>query len=121
MVDWPWQRGRDRDADDEEYPDSLVVCRFQDGTLVVYGDRVVVERPGRSRFDDVEIPLAEVVGVDYDEGITVGYLQVERQGVDPDRGGLLSDPVNERTVHFGRGGRRCAREARDAILERADG
>jgi len=120
MVRWPWRRGAETD-DEDDHPDAVVVCRFQDGTLVVYEERVVVERPGRSRFDDVAIPLAEVVGVDYDEGLTIGYLQIERTGVDPDAGGLLSDPVNERTVHFGRGDRSCARRARDAVLERASG
>jgi hypothetical protein len=120
MVRWPWRRGGEAD-DEDDYPDAVVVCRFQDGTLVVYDERVVVERPGRSRFEDVTIPLTEVVGVDYDEGLTIGYLQVERTGVDPDAGGLLSDPVNERTVHFGRGDRSCARRARDAVLERARG
>jgi hypothetical protein len=127
MVEWPWRRGSDGDETDDhpdgtgegDHPDALVVCSFQDGTIAVYEDRVVVDRPGRSRFDDVSIPLAEVVDVDYEEGITICYLQVERAGVDPDPGGLMSDPVNERTVHFGRGSRDCARRARDAILERA--
>ena len=54
-------------------------------------------------------------------GLTIGYLQVERAGVEGDTAGLLSDPVDEGTVHFGRGQRDCAREARDAILERAGG
>lgn len=125
MVRWPWGRGADEgddeDEDRDDHSDAVVVCRFQDGTLAVYDDRVVVERPRRSRFADATIPLAEVVGVDYDEGITIGYLQVERAGVDPDDGGLLSDPVNERTVHFGRGNRSCARRARDAVVERASG
>ncbi len=130
MVEWPWRRGadeadgvgdEDETADEADHPEALVVCAFQDGTIAVYEDRVVVDRPGRSRFDDLAIPLAEVVDIDYDEGITIGYLQVERAGVAPDPGGLMSDPVNERTVHFGRGNRECARRARDAILERAGG
>jgi hypothetical protein len=119
MVNWPW-----RDGDEEsENPhiDALVVCAFQDGTIAVYPDRVVIDRPGRSRFDDATFPLESVIGVDYDEGITVGYLQVEIDGVTSDPSGLLSDPVNERTVHFGRGNRECAREARDTIRERAGG
>jgi hypothetical protein len=127
MVNWPWRRGGDEDGvgdesnDKADHPNALVVCQFQDGTIAVYEDRVVLDRPGRSRFDDATIPLAEVGGVDYEEGITIGYLQVERTGVTPDAGGLMSDPVNERTVHFGRGNRKCARRARDAILERAGG
>jgi len=107
------------DGDGESEP--VVECAFQDGTIAVYEDCVSIERPSRSRFDDVSIPTAEIEGVDLDNGITVGYLQVVRAGVEPDTGGLLSDPVNERTVHFGRGGRDCAASARDAILERTTG
>jgi hypothetical protein len=121
MVRLPWGRNANESDGGDDHPDAVVVCRFQDGTLVVYDDRVVVERPPRSRFADTTIPLAEVVGIDYDEGITIGYLQVERAGVDPDDGGLLSDPVNERTVHFGRGNRSCARRARDAVEENEHG
>jgi hypothetical protein len=102
-----------------EHADAIVVCTFQDGTLAVYDDRVLIERVDRSRFEDGTIPAAEISGVDYDEGITIGYLQIERAGVEPDSGGLLSDPVNENTLHFGRGDRECARNARDAILSRA--
>jgi hypothetical protein len=122
MVRLPWRRDSSDGAEEpDEHEDALVVCAFQDGTIAVYEDRVVIERVRRSRFDDVTIPLAEVRDVDYSEGITIGYLQVERVGVTPDEGGLLSDPVNERTVHFGRGDRKCAQRARDTILERATG
>jgi hypothetical protein len=103
---------------DEE---PVVRCAFQDGTIAVYEDRVVVERPSRSRFDDRTIPMAEIESIDLSNGITVGYLQVVQVGVEPDTGGLLSDPVNPNTVHFGRGGRDCAAEARDEILARASG
>jgi hypothetical protein len=124
MIDLPWFGGdSDDSSDDSEEPhaDAVVVCRFQDGTLAVYEDRVVIERVSRSRFDDTTVPTAEIVGVDYAEGLTIGYLQLEQTGVDVDTGGLLSDPVNANTVHFGRGDRECARDARDAILERARG
>jgi hypothetical protein len=133
MIDLPWRRTRNKSDEgsdraepadstpDDDHDDAVVVCRFQDGTLAVYDDRVVVERVSRSRFDDREFSSDEIVGVDYDAGITIGYLQIELVGVDPDTGGLLSDPVNERTVHFGRGDRDCAARARDAILERARG
>jgi len=125
MIDLPWGRGGDESeptADAESnHPDAVVVCAWQDGTLVVYGDRVVIERVSRSSFDDKTIPVDEITGVDYDEGITIGYLQVEQAGVPVDTGGLLSDPVNENTLHFGRGAREEARAARDAILERARG
>ena len=123
MVDWPWSRTPVSDERDGASgpADALVTCRFQDGTIAVHEDRVVIERTRRSRFEDTDFQFETVVGVDYDEGITVGYLQLRIEGTDPDSGGLLSDPVNERTVHFGRGNRDCAREARDAILERAGG
>jgi hypothetical protein len=98
--------------------DPVVSCAFQDGTIAVYDEGVHVDRPWRSRFDDVWIPIDEVDGVDYATGILVGHLQVVRTGVDPATGGLLSDPVDENTVHFGRGGRDCASEARDAIRAR---
>ncbi|PSP57932.1 hypothetical protein BRC72_08280 [Halobacteriales archaeon QH_7_66_36] len=129
MVQWPWRRGSDEAGDDapdddeqvDTHADALVTCRFQDGTIAVHEDRVVIERTRRSRFEDTDFQFETVVDVDYDEGITVGYLQLRIEGIDPDSGGLLSDPVNERTVHFGRGNRDCARAARDAILERAGG
>jgi len=44
---------------------------------------------------------------------------VEQTGVEVDAGGLLSDPINENTVHFGRGNRECVREARDEIQSQA--
>jgi hypothetical protein len=126
MVRLPWRRGETDDGDGEDdgevtHDDAIVVCAFQDGTIAVYEDRVVIERVKRSRFDDKTLAFESVVGVDYSEGITIGYLQVEEVGVEPDRGGLLSDPVNENTVHFGRADRGCAQRARDAITERAAG
>lgn len=133
MVDFPWRRGRDEldeggnqpgsteRAPDDDHEDAIVVCRFQDGTIAVYDDRVVIERVSRSRFDDRTFSYDEISGVDHDVGITIGYLQLELVGIEPDTGGLFSDPINERTVHFGRGNRDCAATARDAILERARG
>jgi hypothetical protein len=142
MVRLPWRR-RDR-RDDEEGDGSdgndgsgsdagagadaaadadgdapLVRCEFQDGTVSVHEDRVRIERPERSRFDDRTIPTDEVEGVTLETGVTIGHLQVVQRGVEPDTGGFLSDPVDPNTVHFTRSGRECAREARDAILARA--
>jgi len=105
----------------DDHTGAVVVCEFQDGTLAVYEDRVVIDRASRSRFDDRTVPTDEITGVVYEAGITVGYVQVEQAGVDLGSGGMLSDPVDRNTLHFGRGGRDCAREARDAILERATG
>lgn len=133
MVRLPWRRGAGSDAgettgaspsgdaDPADGPQPVVSCTFQDGTLSVYEDRVTIERPGRSRFDDASIPVDVIAGVEFSTGLTIGYLQIERAGVEGDTAGLLSDPVDEATVHFGRGDRACAREARDAILERAGG
>jgi hypothetical protein len=143
MVRLPWRR---RDPEDDEGDDEgassderdgaesgadaeaatdadgdapLVRCEFQDGTVSVHADRVRIERPARSRFDDRTIPMEEVEGVTLETGVTIGHLQVVQRGVEPDAGGFLSDPVDPNTVHFTRGGRECAREARDAILSRA--
>jgi hypothetical protein len=129
MVKLPW-RGSDSsadagnpagDSDEPSHPDAIVVCEFQDGTLVVYADCVEIERVERSRFDDRTIPADEITGVDLSTGITIGYLQIEQAGVPVDAGGLLSDPVNANTVHFSRGGRDCAKTAREEILVHARG
>ena len=124
MIDFPWGRGSDSDAGAEptdEHPDAAVVCEFQDGTLAVYDDYVAITRVDRSNFNDREIPVEEITGVDYDGGITIGYIQIEQVDVPVGSGGLLSDPINPNTLHFDRGGRECAKRARDAILERARG
>lgn len=117
MVRLPWRD--DGDDDIGEDSDALVECSFQDGSLFVYDDRVRIARPGRSRFDDKTVDMDRITDVRYDKGLTIGYLQIEEAGVEADSGGLLSDPIDENTVHFGRGGRECARSARDAITERA--
>ncbi|WP_318566860.1 hypothetical protein [Salinigranum marinum] len=128
MIDLPWGGDRDDAGDtstdgvgEQAHAEAVVVCVFQDGTLAVYEDRVVVERTARSRFDDRTVPFDEICGVDFAGGITIGYIQLELVGVTPDTGGLLSDPVNERTLHFGWGDKECAKRARDAIVERARG
>jgi hypothetical protein len=134
MIDLPWGSDDDAEGDPagdvegvptsdatDSHDEAIVVCRCQDGTLVVYEDRVVIERARRSKFDDTTVPFEEISGVDYAGGIAIGYIQLEVVGVAPDAGGLLSSPVNERTLHFGGGGRDCAKQARDAILERARG
>ncbi|MFC7075915.1 hypothetical protein [Haloarcula halophila] len=131
MVRLPWRDDPDEPTESggpggsvgshDAHPDAVVVCSFQDGTLAVYEDDVVIERVERSRFDDTTVPLADIRGVDHERGITIGYVQLEVVGVEPDAGGLFSDPVNAYTVHFGRDGRDCAQQARDAILERMSG
>ena len=120
MVRWPWQgRGDDEAEGDNEAEgddhDALVECAFQDGTLRVYDGRIEIERPGRSRHDDTTIELDDVLDVRYEKGLTIGYLQIEQRGVPPDSAGVLSDPVDKNTVHFGRRQRDCAQRAREAI------
>jgi hypothetical protein len=124
MVDLPWggsDTATESDQSGTDHPDAVLVCEFQDGTLAVYEDEVRITRVPRSKFEAKTIPAAEITGVTYESGITVGYIQIEQAGVELDTGGLLSDPVDENTLHFQRNGRDCATEARDAILERASG
>ena len=120
MVRLPWRR---RSEDGEDSPpggldevEPLLTCAFQDGTLYVYDDHVFVERAGPSRFSDKTIPRDEITDVTYSKGLVIGYLQVEQVGVENDPGGFLSSPVDENTLHFGRGGRDCAEEAREELL-----
>ena len=120
MVRLPW-RGNPEEDTDELDADAVVSCSFQDGTIRVYDDRVHIERPDRSRFEDRTVPMEEVTGVEFSGGITIGYLQVRQRDFDHDGPGLLSDPVDANTVHLGRTERGCATDARDAILERATG
>lgn len=125
MVNLPWRGdnsgGEADDTDADTHPDAVTVCEFQDGTLAVYPDRVEIHRVDRSRFDDRTIPAEEITGVDFSKGITIGYIQVEQVDVPVDSGGLLSDPVNANTLHFSRGSRDCASEAREEILAHARG
>jgi len=138
MVELPWSRGDPADesgdtggdrggddaagaAGDDDHAEALVVCRFQDGRLAVYADRVVIERARRSRFDDKTIPIDEIEDVTLTNGLVVGYLQIEQVGVEPDSGGLLSSPIDENTLHFGHGGRDCASTARTEILAHTGG
>lgn len=123
MVRLPWRRNRDDEADeaDEEPPGGLDVepllsCSFQDGTLFVYEDHVFVERAGPSAFEDKTIPRDEIVDVTYSKGIAIGYLQIEQAGFENDAAGFLSSPVDENTLHFGRGARDCAERVREELL-----
>lgn len=102
-------------AEDEE---PIVSCTFQDGTLLVYQDAVVIERARRSRFDDKRIDLRDVEDVTYRKRLVISFIQIEQRGVETDDASLLSTPVDENTLHFGRGKRNCAQRARDEILSR---
>jgi len=125
MIDLPW--GGDDPSDgggaagvpeepDDETP--VVTCEFQDGILRVYDDRVVVDRGDASSFDSKTVPVAEILDVTYAGRFVIGYLQIDQDGVPRDGASRLSTPVDENTLHFGRGKRDCAKRARDAILER---
>jgi len=121
MVDLPWRGGSDEG--DESAPavvddaDPIVICEFQDGTLHVFDDKIVIERTSRSKFPDKAIPLTEVRGVTYTKRLVISYIQIEQAGVENDTGSRLSTPVDENTLHFGRGKRSCAERARDTIQE----
>lgn len=126
MVDLPWRdvEGRGPDADEpeaEDHAEAVAVCSCQDGTLSVYEMEVVIDRPSRSKFEGKKIAHEEITDVGYSGGIAIGYIQVVQRGVTPATGGIISSPVGENTLHFGRGARERARAARDAILERAGG
>lgn len=120
MVDLPGPFGTsDTPASASAPPveaEPLVTCRFQDGTLYVLPDAVYIQRAGRSRFDDREIPFEDVEAVTYEKRLVISYLQVVERGIEPASGSRFSTPVDERTLHFGRGQRDCARRARDEIL-----
>jgi len=118
MVRLPWRSDDTEDVDAES--DALVECSFQDGSLFVYDDRVRIARPGRSRFDDKTVDMGRITGVRYEKGLTIGYLQIEEAGVEADSPGLLSDPIDENTVHFGRGRPRVCPQRTGRDL-RADG
>lgn len=118
MVRLPWRRN---DGDDDRRAggldaEPLLACTFQDGTLFVYDDRVFVERAAASRFSDKAIPREEIVDVTCSMGLAIGYLQFEQAGVENDSGGVLSSPVDENTLHFGRSARDCAERAREELL-----
>ena len=98
---------------------SMVSCTFQDGAITVYDEWLRIERPERSKFSGKEIELADVRGVTYRKRLVISYLQVDETGIENDAGGLFSTPVDENTLHFGRGMRECARRARDAIRDGA--
>lgn len=122
MVDLPIG---DSDSDDGDRPagdtfddDPLVTCECQDGTLRVFDEEVHIERASRSKFSDKQIPIADITEVPYEKRLVISYLQIEQPGVDTDEASRLSTPVDENTLHFGRGKRDCAKRARDTIYER---
>jgi len=119
MVEFP---GRSESADtDGPFDDGArLTCTFQDGRLHVGDAELRIERPGRSRFDDKRIDFGSVRAVTYEKRLVISYLQIDQAEVDLDSASLLSTPVDENTLHFGRGKRDCARRARDAIRDAAD-
>ncbi|PSQ37212.1 hypothetical protein BRD11_00340 [Halobacteriales archaeon SW_12_69_24] len=96
MVEFP---GRSESADtDGPFDDGArLTCTFQDGRLHVGDAELRIERPGRSRFDDKRIDFGSVRAVTYEKRLVI-----------------------KNTLHFGRGKRDCARQARDAIRDAAD-
>lgn len=120
MVRFPWSTDRDSDggapAVDRIEGDTVVSCEFQDGTLVVSEEEIYIERRSRSKFTHKRIPLGQIRDVTYAERLFISYIQIEQDGFDHSEASLLSTPVDENTLHFGRGKRECARRATDAIL-----
>lgn len=115
----PWRGGSDgqEPAGDSTDADAIHFCEFQDGTIAVHDDRIRIERSDNSKFEDTWIALNQVTDVTYERRLVISYLQIEQEGFENDEGGRLSTPVDANTLHFGRGKRDCAREARDTILE----
>jgi len=119
VVELPGRANGSEDEADTAEAESVVSCTFQDGTLYVYDGWLRIERPGRSKFSGKEIELLDVRGVTYRKRLVISYLQVDETGTENDAGGLFSTPVDENTLHFGRGMRGCAEQARDAIRDGA--
>ncbi|PSP29075.1 hypothetical protein BRC65_00935 [Halobacteriales archaeon QH_2_65_14] len=128
MVKLPWQNGEESEqtespVDSDVEVDPLVQCTFQDGTLVVGEDLVYIQRPSRSKFEDKRIEMEQVESVTYVERLVISYIQIGQVGFETSDPSFLTTPVDENTLHFGRGKRDCAKRARDAIQKsvRADG
>ena len=63
MVNLPGRSGESESDGGPADEDPTVSCSFQDGTLSVYDGWLNAERPGRSKFSDEAIELADVRGV----------------------------------------------------------
>lgn len=120
MADTPDSSEGQDATDDGRDAEPLVSCEFQDGTLHVFEEQIRIERPGRSKFSGKEIGVGDVRGVTYEGRLVISYIQIGQVGVENDEGSLLSTPVDENTLHFGRGKRDCAKRARDAIRDAAE-
>ncbi|MES3517667.1 MAG: hypothetical protein PPP58_08395 [Natronomonas sp.] len=116
MVDFPWDSA-DTETGTTAGEDAIVVCAFQDGTLRVYENRIQIERAAASTFTDKEISMERIESVTYSKRLVISYLQIEERGFENDTGGVLSTPVDENTLHFGRGKRSCAKRAEEAIQD----
>lgn len=101
---------------DEAEP--IVSCKFQDGTLYVYQDMIHIERRKGSRFTDKWIALTEIHEVTVRKRLFINFLQLEQAGFETGSGGFITTPVDENTLHFGRGKRDCAERAADEIRKR---
>lgn len=122
MVDLPWRKNSTTGESDvpetADDVDTVVTCEFQDGTLVVGEEVVVIDRRSRSKFSSKRIPMTDVRDVAYAKRLVISYIQIEQRGFDHDGASRFSTPVDENTLHLGRGKRSCARRARDAIYSR---
>ena len=100
--------------------DPLVSCEFQDGSVFVYEDGIYIDRPSMSKFDGKWIEMTQVEGVTVERKLTIRYLQIQQDAFAHSTGGLVTTPVDENTVHLGRGKRDCAHRAKRAIRDRID-
>lgn len=98
--------------------EPIVSCSLQNGILSVYETHVTIERKSRSNYDDKRIDMGDIYDVEFTPGIMTGHLQIKQRGIEPATGGVFTHPVDENTLYFPRLDRACARDARDAILER---
>ncbi len=105
-----------RSSEDSER--SIASLESKGGTIDVYDGRIQIERTSRSMFESKEIPLTDVIGVEYSNGFLTGHLQVLQADLQRDFPGFISHPIDENTLHFPRSHRDGAHSVRDAITER---
>ncbi len=122
MVRLPWRQSTPdsavEPADSQIDGEPIVSCSFQDGTLEVYESMVSISRRSASNFEDKQIAMSEITDVTYTDRLVISYLQIHQRGFETDEASLLSSPVDENTLHGGRGVSDCAKRAAEAIRDR---
>lgn len=122
MVKLPWRRSTPdsavEPADSQIDGEPIVSCSFQDGTLAVYESMVSISRRSGSTFEDKQIAMTEITDVIHVDGLIISYLQIHQQDFKSDEASRLSSPIDENTLHGGRGVSDCAQRAAEAIRDR---